>query len=626
MNQKFDSPSSNMVALVNSIVQGYNHAGGPIRALAQEPVQNSKDALKQRPVHVEYRLYIQKASDNNDGMYYILTVTDSNTKGLQGPILTSDEVRARRFDLSDDEIWAAFEGLGLSKDNPNTSGSRGQGKAAFLYHSRMPELESRGRGRMIMLYDTVLPNGEYRLGVRYANPGDGFLSPPFYNEEAKQIVSTNYEPRDGSVIKLGLPPLTDVGTRVIVPYLSEEAVNSIRNGEFAQWLQLCWWRAIQVGELTIDIFDETGVSSPVTIPPWWLDEPWRMRAPGRTSPNVKIYDDESVQRFKIKRVVLLYNESISDAEIEDVPSKFPQFQGVQLLRRQQWIETLSFDNYIPRDKRPGFRGFVEFDQSLEPELRGVENPQHTGFDGRNPHVKNIRRVVEEKVREFAETLGWTSQESTRPAPGADKEAAMEFLRFLAPKARSNRPSGGQAAEFGHQLSFEFTERWECELLLDFPDPKSTRINWGDSIRNVAVKVRLHPAQVHKRAKVSLTLTHADSKTSTVIVSSQDEELLDGEGLVKLGDFQIITGASTSGKIQCAEPGKWRLTAKVESAGTKVTQASRNMYVNKNPPERPDSKPYTMVHFMGELYVARATSHQQRRHHWRPNHCHKPHYR
>ena len=47
----------------------------------------------------------------------MLTVTDSNTTGLRGPVLTLDEIQARGNVLRADENWAAFEGMGYTKED-----------------------------------------------------------------------------------------------------------------------------------------------------------------------------------------------------------------------------------------------------------------------------------------------------------------------------------------------------------------------------------------------------------------------------------------------------------------------------------------------------------------------------
>ena len=575
MASQFVPTVTNMVTIVRNIIDGYGM--GALRALAQEPVQNSKDAAHRGRAHVEYRLHQRRSPDGADT--YMLTVTDSNTTGLQGPVRSLADI-AQGDALSEGENWAAFEGMGYTKkSNDDALGSRGQGKAAYLYHSNLPPLAP-GQERMMMLYDTLLSNGEYRLGVRHANPGDAVRQPPFVGDEARSIVSTRYVD-EGAAIELGLEPLTQVGTRVIIPHLSQEAVEAVHSGELYEWLQRCWWRAIQTG-LSIEVVDEYGSTESVAVPRWWATEPWRKQTHG-----VRVYENiDAGEGLRIKRIVLLYDESMGMSDA--------QSWGVQLLRGQQWIETLgqeTLGDYVPRERRPGFRGFVEFDRRAERELRRAENPQHERFDRRVSGVKELIAAIENKVREFSEEQEWGAQESTQPAPEGEREAALEFLRFLSPRRRSERSIGSGSANTA-QLSMDLTERWECDLRMDFPDPRSARVNWGQHIRNVSAPVRLQPTSVSRQATVSLELAHADDRTSRVVISSQSVQLQSGDGIARFGDFQIITGSPGPGKLQCARGGKWRFTAHVELDGVQLAHVSRSMFVNEDPPER-QSKPYTL---------------------------------
>ncbi len=472
MTSQFVSTASNMVASVRSIIEGYRM--GPTRALAQEPVQNSKDAAPRGRAHVEYRLHRRHTSAGAD--FHMLTVTDSNTSGLQGPIRSLSDI-AQGEALSEGENWAAFEGMGYTKKSSEDAlGSRGQGKAAYLCHSRLPALSS-GQERMIMLYDTLLADGEYRLGVRYANPSDVVRHPPFRGDEARNIVSTRYS-EHGLAIELGLESLTEVGARVIVPYLSQEAVEAIRSGELESWLQHCWWRAVQMG-LAIDIVDEDGEQRTVGVPRCWIDEPWRRNSQGLQSwENLDVGD-----RLQIKRIVLLYDDALNENVAE--------FQGVQLLRGQQWIESLgqeTLGDYIPRERRPGFRGFVEFDRRAERQLHRAENPQHEHFDRRTTGVRELLAAIESKVREFAEEQGWGAQALIRPAPESERDAATEFLRFLSPHGRAGR-SSGSGATGSAQLSIDLVDRWEC-ISVENHTTGQRRINNGDTI-GVQISVTNH---------------------------------------------------------------------------------------------------------------------------------------
>lgn len=576
MTSQFVPTVTNMVASVRNIIDGY--VMGSMRALAQEPVQNSKDAAPRGHAHVEYRLHRRRAT--NGSYFHLLTITDSNTSGLRGPVRSLADI-AQGGALNEGENWAAFEGMGYTKKGSEDAlGSRGQGKAAYLYHSSLPSVSPSSQERMVMLYDTLLPEGEYRLGVRYANPSDTIQQPPFLNDEARSIISTHYV-NEGIAIELGLQPLTQTGTRVIIPYLSQEAISAVHSGELYQWLQRCWWRAIQTG-LSIEIIDEDGSTESVAVPQWWANEPWRRQAHG-----VRVYENVDVaDGLKIKRIVLLHDEALNESD--------SQLWGVQLLRGQQWIETLgqeTLGDCVPRDKRPGFRGFVEFERGAERELRRAENSQHERFDRRVAGVRELITTIETTVREFAEEQGWGGHESTRPAPTGEREAALEFMRFLSPRGRTEAGNRSGVAQ-PSQSRMDLDERWVCNLNLDFPDARSTRVDWGQYVRNLNVAVRLEPASISRHATVSLELMRVDDQSSLAIVDSQPVHLQNGEGIARFGDFQIITGASRQGKLQCAQQGKWRFTAKVETDRTQVARASRSIFVNEDPPER-SSKPYAL---------------------------------
>ena len=584
MTSQFVPTVTNMVTLVENIIQGYRM--GPIRALAQEPVQNSKDAARGQ-VQVEYRLHKRFSEDGAE--CHLLTVADRNTSGLDGPVLSFSDIQSRGNVLGRGDNWAAFEGMGYTKEDESSLGSRGQGKAAFLYHSRLPQTASFRQERMMILYDTLLADGTYRLGVRYANPFDTVQSPPFSGELARSTVSSRYKAEDGTEIELGLVPLDSIGTRIIVPHLSQEAVEAIRSGELYQWLQRCWWRAVQAG-LNITVVDEVGNSKPVVVPSWWQAEPWKKEKSGS---GLSVYEDIDIaDGLRIKRIVLLYDESLDNSDLEGVS---PQFCGVQLLRGQQWIETLGLElsDYIPRDRRAGFRGFVEFDRITERELRRAEKPQHESFDRRWSGIKGLISVIEEKTKEFAEEQGWATRDVTRPALGAERTAALEFLRFLSPHARRQSQNGRASSDFGQlEMNFDKADRWECSLSMEFPDPKAARVDWGQHIRNVEVMVKLEPPRVLEHAKVSLELSFTDDKTSVDSIGNLDLDLRDGDGIASFGDFQVITGRPGQGKLQCVHRGKYKLTARVQSAGTQVARSSRSFYVKADPPVQV-SNPYTI---------------------------------
>ena len=290
--------------------------------------------------------------------------------------------------------------------------------------------------------------------------------------------------------------------------------------------------------------------------------------------------------------MLLYDRDLTE---EDLAVDGPQYWGVQLLRGRQWIETLEYTDDIPRAYRPGFRGFVEFDRSLERELRKAESSQHDGFDGRNRSVKAVRSELEAKVREFGEEQGWTSLESSQEAPRSERDVARDFFQFLAPAARRRGTPLDSGKSSGTQLALEPAIRWDCELRLDFPDPKTTRVNWGQSIENVRTLVIAHSNTGSEigRATVTLEMSRASDDSSPIQIASQELEVLSGGAVAAFGNYQVITGAQRPEKLQCVEPGKWRLVTRVRTAGGEVACASRSIFIHEDPPGKEAANPYAL---------------------------------
>src|SRR5262245_127629 len=126
MSAEFQPPPRNMVQDVRNIIDGYKM--GAIRALAQDPVQNSLDAYSGggEAVRVEYGL-MERPLRSGDPLW-LLTVTDSNTTGLRGPALSLADLQKRGeqtgyLELEQDENWAAWEAMGYTKAGEDKLGS-----------------------------------------------------------------------------------------------------------------------------------------------------------------------------------------------------------------------------------------------------------------------------------------------------------------------------------------------------------------------------------------------------------------------------------------------------------------------------------------------------------------------
>ncbi len=586
MTSEFQPPPRNMVQEVRNIIEGYKM--GSLRALAQDPVQNSLDAYSGAgdPVRVEFRLEERTLPSGED--MFLLTVTDNGTTGLRGSPLSLADLQERAaltgfLELSQDENWAAWEAMFYTKTGEDKLGSRGQGKAAFLYHSRRA-LGIKGPGGielegMVMLYDTLLEDGTYRLGVRLAQPADLVLFPPYEEDVARQIVRSQWRPPEYDlVVPLGLEPLTQPGTRVIVPFLSQEAVKAFRSGEMMRWLQRCWWRTVQTDRAEIRVVVD-GVSHTVDIPACWRDQPW-LQDP--LPENVLVKESEAIEADgdrRIKRIVLLYDPTLVSDEIEDVET--PQYEGVQLLRGQQWIETIGtqhYADYIPSESRPGFRGFVEFDRQLEVELREVESPQHDAFHRQRLFVRQIRLVIGEAVKEFAAQQGWLDDVSTKPREDRTGDDVLRQITelFIAGSAVDGRGD---------------RDVWTCKLNLDYPSAGTTRVDWKEVLTGISAECSHTPRTERREVRLSLVLV--DPMGDRTILQASDRKTLHGSAGADFRDVRIVKVGTQPGDVECPMLGRYRLRAECYCGNERVATASRNVWVRMDPPSPPQQRPISV---------------------------------
>lgn len=559
--------ADNNVADVINTIEAYSC--GPIRALAQDPPQNALDARRNKGeiVHVIYRLFERSVSDGEK--MNILTITDSGTTGLDGLTLTSSDLEKRehrlgRLEIEQDENWAAFEANRYTKTDQEKLGSRGQGKYAYLYHSKHP-ISQGGADQMIILYDTLLMDGEYRLGVRYHNPATKVIEPPFLDEEARETISTIYEDEHFN-IPLQLEPLTQAGTRIIIPFLSDEAVEAIQNGELLHWLQAEWWRAIQKGDMKITLINDLkNTSEDVLVPAWWEGEPWR-----RGSSNYFVKENidlpsrnrEDRESWRIKRSVLYAGDPIVD--IEDLPA---QFNGIQLLRGSQWIVTLDPKEYldlIPKEHRSDFCGFVEFEQRLEVELREIEKPAHDGFDGRKPLYKEIKNVLKGIVEEFSREQGWY-EETAKYDPKQD-----ELITEITAKLGIWKPTSPPPPE-------PESDQWTCVVKTN-----QKRFDWGDSV-SISADCRRRPALLGEMVEFKLCLITPQG-TKTDLNASRSQRLngrneMESSAGVTFNDLPINVR-------MFKEPGRYKAVVDCFVNDDLVKTGKCSFYVNEEPPVPP----------------------------------------
>lgn len=591
-NAEDRSPEYSAAGLLTTFADSY--ADGEIRALAQEPVQNAKDArFHDEVVHVEYKLLRRMASDEKS--IFHLTVTDRGTTGLCG------ETNPNRSDLKNasEQIlqelkWYHFERFFDSNKNSQQSGSRGWGKSIFLHCSQFPGQE---RGAM-MLYDTRLRDKEYRLGhFTIMDDEMRVLSRPLFNGEARQAVSEQtYVARNETIIlPLALEPLNEPGTRITVPYLSKTFIEAIRDGSLANWLQYLWWRQIADGRLTITLVDEeAGTSQTIVEPEWWQDD---ISSSDATTPgNIhELYEGCHIQTFEnedlgnnctVKRLALLYDANLRD---QPLPTDGPDYIGMQMFRAGQCIETYKKFDLIPTKEKTGIRAFVEFDEYTDEQLREKEKAQHDGFR-KTGIVKNpILPFLEKTVHEFAQTIGLINNQDRDV--GRSNEKFRRTSQFVFERLLSKALGDVLMENNGESADGDTDKPWDVDVLLSFPNPKTSRVNWGQRITNIRIVVNSRPETWRRNTSYAIEWRAPGKQYVALWSKERPRKDVWNYGL---GHPQLLTRHKLDepNHIICPEPGTYRIRAAVYEGKRLVAKSAKRIHVEMDPPERQEN-PYAV---------------------------------
>ena len=580
----YRSYETNASGLLKAFSNSYSD--GEIRALAQEPVQNAKDARYQRQtVHVEYRLVHRMT---NAGMpCVLLTVTDWGTTGLCGK---TDPTRNELINATEEDRqamrWYHFQRLFDSNKDSRQIGSRGWGKSIFLHCSHIP----RTRRSAMKLYDTLLPDSEYRLSdITILDDEVGVRKRPLLNDEARRAVSSaTYLTPDGNVsLPLALKPLTRVGTRVIVPYLPARLTRAFRDGSLARWLQYLWWRPIAENSLTITIVDEQRKRR-ITIdePAWWKGEIWSSDAttPGevhRLHQGCHIQLLEAVQLEQdctVKRLALLHDVKLRD---KAMPNEGPDYFGIQMFRAGQCIETYWKFNLIDLKLKAGFRAFVEFDESTDGKLRDIDITAHDKFR-RSGIVRNpILPYLEEKFHDFAEEIGLIKSRDRED--GAPSESERRTSQFVFDRLLAKAMGDVDIENNGSSEGGETDKPWDIDVLLSYPNPNTSRVDWGQRISNIRFVVNSRPETLRRHTRCVLEW-QAPGRECEKLLSRSPK----GNAEYGLGYRVLALDQVDDHHIVCPEPGIYRIRAAVYEGKRLVAKKARRIHVEMDPPERQEN--------------------------------------
>ena len=429
------------------------------------------------------------------------------------------------------------------------------------------------------------------------------MYPPYEGLQAREIISGAVYEIDGTglTVPLGFDPLREVGTRIIVPFLDEKVVDAIKSGELADWLERCWWRAIQLGIVDIQIVDEIERPSEpqyVEWPDWWAGEPWKTEIAKsgviheiHEGCKLQLFENEKYKKVGVKRLVLLYDEHL---EANEIVEEYPEYSGIQLLRGYQWIETRGsevFYEFIPKDKQSGFRAFIEFDEDTDKLLRheDVEKPSHTAFHWNKSPLTTIKKYLIEKLEIFAKEMGWI--EGQGESGTETSRHHLQTNQFVFDTLLNTSIGNIPIDEDGSETGEESDKPWDVDVLLIYPNAhvKSSRVNWGETIRNIRFVVNSAPENVRRNTRYALEWIEPNGKPMAIWskdrINRADQEF-------RVGDRRLVKQAINDRDIVCTKPGIYRIRAVVYEGKKLVAKKALRIHLEMDRPIPPE-KPYTV---------------------------------
>jgi len=247
--------------------------------------------------------------------------------------------------------WEAFSSLWRPKKDRDDAGGKGQGKFVLMNASR-----------------------EHVLFVESISDDTGYIC-KFLRDGKK---SSDSESLDISKCIPGVKPLDHKGSRIWVYDVRENFLKTLHSEEFADSIIECWWQVLGPRfNGKIHLFDKEILYKPL---------------PSSTE-EITLFENYQVEGFgRIKRLCLgFYADKIPTA-----------FDGVMVQRANMMIVKIPFDVH-DKEYQGRFSGYIEFDETLEEELKEIERNDHCSFQSESPW-KEIKVLIKDEVAKFVSKI------------------------------------------------------------------------------------------------------------------------------------------------------------------------------------------------------------------------------
>jgi len=255
------------------------------------------------------------------------------------------------------ERWEAFSSLWRPKKDRDDAGGKGQGKFILMNASK----------EHILLVESVSDDSGYICK---------FLQDGRKSSDDENLNISEYIP--------GVKPLNHNGSKIWVYDVREEFLKTLHSEEFLDSIIECWWQVLgsRFGG-KIYLFDKEVSYKPLPTP----------------TEETTLYENHQIVGFgRIKRLCLgFYADKVPTA-----------FDGIMVQRANMMVVKIPFEVH-DKDYQGRFSGYIEFDETLEKELKEIERNDHCSFQYESPW-KEIKNLIKDEAGKFVSKIVPTKEQ------------------------------------------------------------------------------------------------------------------------------------------------------------------------------------------------------------------------
>ncbi len=317
--------------------------------------------------------------------------------------------------------WEAFSSLWRPKKDRDDAGGKGQGKFVLMNASR-----------------------EHVLFVESVSDDTGYIC-KFLQDGEK---SNDNENLKISECILGVKPLEHKGSRIWVYDVREDFLKTLHSDEFADSIMECWWQVLGPRfNGKISLFNKEVLYKPLPSP----------------TEEITLFENHQVEGFgRIKRLCLgFYTDKVPVA-----------FDGVMVQRANMMIVKIPFDVH-DKEYQGRFSGYIEFDETLEEELKEIERNDHCSFQSESPW-KEIKVLIKDEIAKFVSKI----------VPSKEQRKMINIKNLSEVIQKANQIIDEYCPEIlgGGTVMPPITPKLKSPIRIKHLAVNKREVKWGDTIK------------------------------------------------------------------------------------------------------------------------------------------------